>query len=145
MAEKCKLEANGLRLIELHSHAEPFNNMDPGKLNGVLREHFADECYVVAWLDYKVPVCRQRALHQSLHSCELSPSVFGFFQSQHLTSLLPSEHATSYSPSPRDMLSIPQTTTAVPPSVYHLNRSWSSPSTDTQSSHVHKVHCLNWV
>lgn len=54
MEEKCNLEANGLKLIELHSYAEPVNDIDRDKLYVVLRENFAGKCYVVAWLDYKV-------------------------------------------------------------------------------------------
>jgi len=54
MEEKCKLEANGLKLIELHSHAEPIDDIDSDKLDAVIRENFAGRCYVVAWLDYKV-------------------------------------------------------------------------------------------
>lgn len=52
--EKCKLNANGLKLIELNSYAESVNDIDQDKLDALLSESFANKCYVVAWLDYKV-------------------------------------------------------------------------------------------
>lgn len=65
------------------------------------------------------------------HSYELSSLVFGLFQSHLLTSLLPAELTDGCSPSPCDMLSIPQTTTTTPPSMSHINRSQSSLTTGT--------------
>ena len=54
MAEKSRLEANGLKLVELSSYAEPVSDIDRDRLKAVLRENFAGACYVVAWLDHKV-------------------------------------------------------------------------------------------
>lgn len=54
MEEKCKMEANGLKLIALKSKAEPIDQIDRDKLLSTLRQSFAAPSTVVAWLDYKV-------------------------------------------------------------------------------------------
>jgi len=54
MDTKCQLEANGLKLIELHSAAAPFEVIDKAKLNDILANNFAQKSFAVAWLDYKV-------------------------------------------------------------------------------------------
>jgi len=56
MDTKCQLEANGLKLIELHSSADPFEVIDKTKLNDILANNFAQKSFAVVWLDYKVLV-----------------------------------------------------------------------------------------
>lgn len=54
MNEICRLEGNGLKLIELYSRAEPVNDIGLEEIDALLRGNFADKAYVVVWLDYKV-------------------------------------------------------------------------------------------
>jgi len=54
METQCRLEANDLTLIELHSLADPIDAIDANKLNAKLAENFAQKTFAVVWLDYKV-------------------------------------------------------------------------------------------
>ena len=53
MKEKCTLKANGLEMIQLLSHANPFNKIDSEILETQLKEHF-EKGYAIVWLDNEV-------------------------------------------------------------------------------------------
>lgn len=59
MNTSCSLKGNGLELIEIFTHSQPFVDINQEKLDEVLAEKFLrgnsnTKAYVVAWLDYEV-------------------------------------------------------------------------------------------